>query len=68
MPLDIPRYFMINFGKENDIWYDPYLGTGTTAVAAIMEKRNYLGSEISKEYFELATKRINNEQCQSKLF
>ena len=68
MPLDIPRYFMINFGKENDIWYDPYLGTGTTAIAAIMEKRNYLGSEISKEYFELATKRINNEQCQSKLF
>lgn len=68
MPLDIPRYFMINFGKENDIWYDPYLGTGTTAIAAIMEKRNYLGSEISKEYFELATKRINNAQCQSKLF
>jgi len=68
MPLDIPRYFMINFGKENDIWYDPYIGTGTTAIAAIMEKRNYLGSEISKEYFELATKRINNEQCQYKLF
>ena len=68
MPLDIPRYFMINFGKENDIWYDPYLGTGTTAIAAIMEKRNYLGSEISKEYFELAIKRINNELSQTKLF
>jgi len=68
MPLDIPRYFMMNFGKEGDIWYDPYIGTGTTAIAAIMEKRYYLGSEISKEYFELATKRIMNEQCQSKLF
>jgi len=58
MPLDIPRYFMINFGKENDIWYDPYMGTGTTAVAAIQEKRKFIGSEISKEYTELANNRL----------
>lgn len=68
MPLDIPRYFMINFGKDNDIWYDPYMGTGTTAVAAIEEKKNFIGSEISKEYTELANKRLKPYLEQTTLF
>lgn len=59
MPLDIPRYFMLNFGKENDIWYDPYGGTGTTAVAAIMEKKQFVLSEISTEYYDIAVKRTS---------
>lgn len=68
MPLDIPRYFMINFGKENDIWYDPYMGTGTTAVAAIEEKRNWIGSEISQEYINIANKRLQPYLDQQTLF
>tara|TARA_R110000824_G_scaffold147513_1_gene316973 strand:- start:3344 stop:4012 length:669 start_codon:yes stop_codon:yes gene_type:complete len=57
-PLDIPRYFMINFGKKNDIWFDPYMGTGTTGVAAVQEKKFFIGSEISEEYLKLSEKRI----------
>lgn len=68
MPLDIPRYFMINFGKENDIWYDPYMGTGTTAVGAIEEKRKFIGSEISQEYVDLANKRLKSYLMQPSLF
>lgn len=68
MPLDIPRYFMINFGKENDIWYDPYMGTGTTAVAAIQEKRKFIGSDISQEYVDLANNRLNTYLTQVSLF
>ena len=68
MPLDIPRYFMQNFGKENDIWYDPYNGTATTSIAAIMEKKQFIGSEISKEYFYLGNNRINNLLNQQTLF
>ena len=68
MPLDIPRYFMINFGNENDIWYDPYMGTGTTAVAAIEERKNWLGSEISKEYLDIANKRLQPYLDQITLF
>lgn len=68
MPLDIPRYFMQIFGKKNDIWYDPYSGTATTSIAAIMEKRNFIGSEISKEYFNLGNNRILNETSQTSLF
>jgi site-specific DNA-methyltransferase (adenine-specific) len=68
MPLDIPRYFMINFGKNSDIWYDPYMGTGTTAIASIEEKKNWIGSEISKEYIDIANKRIKPYLTQQTLF
>jgi site-specific DNA-methyltransferase (adenine-specific)/modification methylase len=68
MPLDIPRYFMINFGNENDIWYDPYMGTGTTAVAAIEERKNWIGSEISKEYYDISNKRLQPYLNQQTLF
>ena len=68
MPLDIPRYFMQLFGSENDIWYDPYFGTGTTGVAAIMENKKYIGSEISEKYIDIATKRIDKYLNQQTLF
>jgi len=58
MPLDIPRMIMQKFGKSNDIWYDPYMGTGTTALSALMEDRQYVGSEVSKEYHKLSKDRL----------
>ena len=68
MPLDIPRYFMQLFGKQNDIWYDPFMGTGTTAVASIMEDKKFIGSEISKEYVDLANNRLVPYLTQMRLF
>ena len=68
MPLDIPRYLMQIFGKENDIWYDPYMGTGTTALACVMENKNFIGSEISKEYIDLSNKRLEPYINQQTLF
>lgn len=38
---------------------DCFLGSGTTAVACILENRNYIGFEINKKYFDIANKRIN---------
>lgn len=49
-PVDLPRLFMIKFGKEGDVWYDPFGGSGTTAVAALREKKNWILSELSKDY------------------
>jgi site-specific DNA-methyltransferase (adenine-specific)/modification methylase len=49
-----------NFSKVGDLVYDPFMGTGTTALVAKKMKRNYIGSEISKEYFNLASERLNN--------
>ena len=47
-----------NFSKEKDIVYDPFLGTGTTAVVAKKLNRRFIGSEISKQFFKIANKRI----------
>jgi len=68
MPLDIPRHFMQIFGKQNDVWFDPYMGTGTTAVAAILEKKQYIGSEIFDEYCKISENRIKLYLAQTTLF
>lgn len=44
------------------------MGTATTAVAAIMLHRHYIGFELNKEYYEIACKRIKAEQAQPLLF
>jgi modification methylase len=45
-----------------NIVLDPFMGSGTSAIAAIANNKNYLGIEISKEYCEMARKRISNYQ------
>ncbi len=47
---------------------DPFMGSGTTAVASIMEKRHFIGFELNKEYYEKAVKRVRQEQRQPRLF
>lgn len=46
--------------KEEDVVFDPFLGSGTTAVACKLLKRNYIGCEISEEYTKLAEDRIKS--------
>lgn len=52
----------------NEIILDPYIGSGTTAIACERLKRRWIGIEISEEYCEIAAKRIENETRQLKLF
>jgi len=52
--------------KEGDLILDPFMGSGTTAVACVESKRNYLGFEISKQYHKQAIERI--EKTASSLF
>ena len=47
---------------------DPFMGSGTTAVACIRTGRNYIGFELNKEYYDKACKRIKLEQAQLALF
>lgn len=53
---------------KNDIVYDPFMGSGTTAIACIKNERLYIGSEISKKYCEIANERIKIEKMNKKLF
>ena len=48
--------------KQGDFLLDPYLGTGTTAIAAIRNKRRFIGCEIDSHYYEIAVRRINEER------
>ena len=56
------------FSNNGDIVYDPFMGSGTTAVACEMENRQWIGSEITPEYCAIAQKRIDAERNQLKLF
>lgn len=62
------RKLMQLYSKEGDTIYDPFMGTGTTAIACIREKRNYVGSELSHRYIDWAEARIKNELAQMTLF
>jgi len=46
------------FSKEEDIVLDPFIGSGSTAVACKQTKRNFIGFEINEEYCKLAQKRL----------
>ncbi len=46
--------------REGDIVLDPFLGSGSTAVAAVQNKRQYIGFEISQEYCDFARQRLEN--------
>jgi len=58
-PEQLANDHIISWSNEGDLVYDPFMGSGTTAKMAILNKRNWIGSEISQEYCEIAEKRIN---------
>ena len=57
-PEQLAKDHIISWSNEHDLVYDPFMGSGTTAKMAILNKRNYIGSEISEEYTAIANKRI----------
>lgn len=53
---------IISWSNEEDIVLDPFVGSGTTAKMALLNKRNYIGFEISDEYCQIANRRIETYQ------
>ena len=49
---------ILSWSVEGDVVYDPFMGSGTTGKAATMNNRNFIGSEIVKDYFDISTNRI----------
>lgn len=47
--------------NKNDLVFDPFSGSGTTALACLNHSRKFIGCEIDKKYFELALQRLQNE-------
>jgi len=57
-PEQLATDHILSWSNEGDLVYDPFMGSGTTALCCIKTKRYYVGSEISAEYCEIARKRI----------
>lgn len=60
-PDKIPFDFIQCFCPKEGVVLDPFIGSGTTALAAIELEKNYIGFDISKEYCDLAKKRVREE-------
>ena len=58
-PLKLIKDHIVSWSNEGDTVLDPFMGSGTTGVACKELNRNFIGIEISEEYFKLATDRIN---------
>ena len=67
-PVALIQYLIRTYSNEGDTILDNCMGSGTTAIACIKEKRNFIGFELNKEYYDKACKRIKLEQAQLTLF
>ena len=57
-PESLARDHILSWSNEGDVVLDPFLGSGTTSKMALLNNRNFVGFEISKEYCDIAQKRI----------
>ena len=63
-PEALPSWFIKLFTNKNDVVLDPFMGSGTTAVASLRLGRSFVGIEIRPEYRDLARERIRNALLQ----
>ena len=61
-PEQLANDHIISWSNENDLVYDCFMGSGTTAKMAISNNRNWIGSEMSEEYCEIIKERLNKQQ------
>jgi site-specific DNA-methyltransferase (adenine-specific) len=57
-PLSLPTWFIKLFTQEKDIVLDPFIGSGTTAIACLDQNRHYIGIEAMDSYYKLAHESI----------
>ena len=66
-PLDIMKRFVLLLSSSGDTILDPFMGSGTTGVAAVQLGRRFIGIEIDEKYFKIAEQRIAEAQAQLRL-
>ena len=67
-PVALMAWCLNNYSKENDLVFDAFAGSFTTAIACIRTKRRFIGCELDPIYFEKACERIDTELKQLTLF
>lgn len=58
-PLHIMNHFVSVLSNSNDLVLDPFMGTGSSGVAALSQGRRFIGMEKESEYFDIAAKRLH---------
>lgn len=66
-PVALMRW-CLQFAEKSNVILDPFMGSGTTGVAVVEEQKKFIGIEFSREYFDIACRRIEQAQQQLKLF
>ena len=59
-PVELMKYYIANSSNDGDTVFDPFMGVGSTGVAAKELGRKFIGIEIDKVYYDIADKRINS--------
>ncbi|MCS7310362.1 MAG: site-specific DNA-methyltransferase [Armatimonadetes bacterium] len=67
-PVDLPAWFIKLFTEPGDVVLDPFIGSGTTAVACVRLGRKYIGFEWNPEYVQVARQRLAQELSQPNLY
>ena len=67
-PEELPHRLINLYSFKDDIILDPFLGSGTTCISALRNKRKYVGYDISQEYIKLANNKLNEIKNQTNLF
>ena len=67
-PVILISHLIKLFTKENQIVLDPFLGSGSHGVAAIMNNRNFIGFEIEEKYFNIAKRRLEKLEKEPSFF
>lgn len=65
-PIELPTWAIKVYSHEGDTVLDPFIGSGTTAIACINENRHYIGFENNTEYFNIAVERIKEANDDSR--
>jgi len=61
-PISLPAWFIKLFTEEGDVVLDPFIGSGTTALACIELNRHYIGIELMGNYYQLALNAISKHR------
>lgn len=61
-PQELIKVIIENFTQKGDVIYDPFLGTGTTAIVSKKLKRRYIGSELSNDYYNICVEQLKDAE------
>ena len=59
-PEKLANDHILSWSNEGDLVFDPFMGSGTTAKMAILNNRNWIGSEMSSEYCDITNERVKD--------